>query len=316
MTFEKIGSPTDAYSATGIPPLSVGFRLRRERPQRGWREPPPHDFSDLFFHVDHGKHHSCTLLRQLPGGKAHHAFYANQSSGRERSEEMVRAVLLQAARPTLTHASLRDTSNLHMGALPKTSLSAADYLALERAAETKSEFFDGEIFAMAGTTKNHARIVMNFGGELRSRLKGRTCEPFATDLRVKVEANGLYTYPDLVVVCGEQQFEDDHLDTLLNPTLIVEVLSETTERYDRVKKFDLYRALPSLQEYVLVSQSEPRVEQFLRQPEGGWHLLITTDPTAFVNLTSIACEIPFAEIYERVDFPASDPLGPDARRPA
>jgi Uma2 family endonuclease len=202
-----------------------------------------------------------------------------------------------------------------MSALPRSVLSPADYLVIERAAETKSEFFDGEMFAMAGTTKNHARIVMNIGGELRSRLKGRKCEPFATDLRVKVETNGLYTYPDLVVVCGEQHFEDDRLDTLLNPTLIVEVLSESTERYDRVKKFDLYRALPSLQEYVLVSQSEPRVEQFLRQPDGGWTLRITTDPTAFVNLTSIACEIPFAEIYERVDFPPADPAEGALRRP-
>ncbi|MFA7344149.1 MAG: Uma2 family endonuclease [Terrimicrobiaceae bacterium] len=107
--------------------------------------------------------------------------------------------------------------------LPKTSLTAAGYLAIERAVETKSEFFNGEMFAMAGTTKNHARIVMNFGGELRARFKGRTCEPFATDLRVKVEANGLYTYSDLVVVCGGQRFEDDQLDTLMNPTLIVEV---------------------------------------------------------------------------------------------
>lgn len=201
-----------------------------------------------------------------------------------------------------------------MSALPKPSLTAAGYLAIERAAETKSEFFEGEMFAMAGTTKNHARIVMNLSRELSGRLKGRTCEPFATDLRVKVEANGLYTYPDLVVVCGEQRFEDDLLDTLLNPTLIVEVLSEATERYDRVKKFDLYRALPSLQEYVLVSQSEPRVEQFRRQPDGEWNLRITTDPTAFVNLTSLECEIPFAEIYERVEFPVVEPMSGELRR--
>ncbi len=203
-----------------------------------------------------------------------------------------------------------------MSVLPKPSLAAAGYLAIERAAETKSEFFDGEMFAMAGTTKNHARIVMNLSRELSARLKGRACRPFATGLRVKVEANGLYSYPDLVVVCGEQLFEDDLLDTLLNPTLIVEVLSETTEQYDRVKKFDLYRALPSLQEYVLVSQSEPRVEQFLRQPDSEWNLRITTDPTAFVNLTSLECEIPFAEIYERVEFPVAEPMGGETRRSA
>jgi len=190
-----------------------------------------------------------------------------------------------------------------MSALPKPVLTAHDYLAIERAAERKSEFYDGEMFAMAGTTKNHARIVMNFGGELRAALKGRKCEPFASDLRVKVEANGLYTYPDILVVCGDQLFEDDHLDTLLNPTLIIEVLSESTEYYDRVKKFDLYRALPSLQEYLLVSQSAPRIEQFIRQPTEDWTLRITTDLTVFIHMPSIDCRIPVSEIYQRVEFP-------------
>ena len=193
-----------------------------------------------------------------------------------------------------------------MGALPKHVLTSTEYLVIEKAAETRSEFFEGEMFAMVGTTKNHARIVMNFGGELSTALKGRTCEPFATDLRIKVQANGLYTYPDLLVVCGEQLCEDDQLDNLLNLTLLIEVLSDSTERYDRVKKFDLYRALPSLQEYVLVSQSEPRIEQFLHQPNEEWTLRITTDPTAIISLPSIGCEIPLAEIYDRVEFLPSD----------
>jgi Uma2 family endonuclease len=200
-----------------------------------------------------------------------------------------------------------------MSALPKHVLTSTEYLAIERAAETRSEFFDGEMFAMAGTTKNHARIVMNLGGELRTMLKGKTCEPFATDLRIKVQANGLYTYPDLLVVCGEQFYEDDHLDTLLNPTLLIEILSESTERYDRVKKFDLYRALPSLKEYVLVSQSEPRIEQFLRQPNDEWNLRITTDLTAFASFSSIACEISLTEIYDRVEFlPPANAIGAKA----
>lgn len=194
-----------------------------------------------------------------------------------------------------------------MSALPKHVLTPAEYLTIERASETRSEFFDGEMFAIAGTTKNHARIVMNLSRELSTALKGRTCEPFATDLRIKVQDNGLYTYPDLLVVCGEQLFEDDQLDTLLNPTLLIEVLSDSTERYDRVKKFDLYRALPSLKEYVLVSQSEPRIEQFLHQASGEWTLGITNDPAASVSLPSIDCEIPLAEIYDRVEF-----LPPDA----
>jgi len=193
-----------------------------------------------------------------------------------------------------------------MGALPKHVLTSTEYLVIERAAETRSDFFEGEMFAMAGTTKNHARIVINLGGELRAKLKGRTCEPFATDLRIKVQANSLYTYPDLLVARGEQFFEDDQLDTLLNPTLLIEVLSDSTERYDRVKKFDLYRALPSLQEYVLVSQSEPRIEQLLHRPNEEWTLRITTDPTAVISLPSIGCEIPLAKIYDRVEFLPSD----------
>ncbi len=197
-----------------------------------------------------------------------------------------------------------------MSSLPKSDLTHVDYLAIERVAERKSEFFDGEMFAMAGTTKNHARIAMNLSRELSTALKGRKCEPFATHLRVKVQANGLYTYPDLLVVCGEQLFEDEHLNTLLNPTLLIEVLFDSTEQYDRVKKFDLCRALPSLQEYLLVSQSAPRIEQFLRQPNEDWTLRITTDPTAFIHMPSIACEIPLAEIYERVEFSADPSPSP------
>jgi len=203
-----------------------------------------------------------------------------------------------------------------MSALAKPIITTADYLALERAAATKSEFCDGEIFAMAGTSKNHARIVMNFSRELSNLLKGRKCEPFANNLRVKVEASGLYTYPDLLVVCDDAQFEDAHLDTLLNPTLIIEVLSDSTEQYDRVKKFDFYRALPSLQEYVLVSQAAPRVEQFLRTPEAEWIYRVATDPAASVQFPSIDCQIAISEIYDRVEFPPDLTAPPDPRERA
>lgn len=203
-----------------------------------------------------------------------------------------------------------------MSALAKPIITAADYLALERAAATKSEFCDGEIFAMAGTSKNHARIVMNFSRELSNLLKGRKCEPFANDLRVKVETSGLYTYPDLLVVCDDAQFEDSHLDTLLNPTLIIEVLSDSTEQYDRVKKFDFYRAMPSLHEYVLVSQSAPRVEQFLRSPDADWIYRVTTDPAASVLFPSIDCQVAISEIYDRVEFPQDLTVPPDPRERA
>ncbi len=128
----------------------------------------------------------------------------------------------------------------------------AEYLAWERAAPDKHEFLGGEIFAMAGASFAHNKIVGNIVGELRDALRDRPCDVTPSDLRVKIPAVGLYTYPDAVVVCGEPQFEDDKLDTLLNPTVIVEVLSDSTEAYDRGKKFRYYRTIPSLRDYVLV----------------------------------------------------------------
>lgn len=130
-------------------------------------------------------------------------------------------------------------------------LTPQEYLAIERAADFKSEFFDGKMFAMAGTSKEHAHITVNLTIQFGNALEGRFCEPFSSDLRVKVSANGLYTYPDLTIVCGPVDLEDELADVLLNPTLIIEVLSPGTERYDRGKKFDLYRELDSLKEYVL-----------------------------------------------------------------
>src|SRR5437763_1759978 len=147
-------------------------------------------------------------------------------------------------------------------------ISEADYLRIERQAEFRSEYFDGEIFAMAGGTRAHSLIGTNIAGELRNQLKATDCVAYNTDLRVKVEATGLLTYPDVSVVCGEQRFLDDEQDVLLNPTVIIEVLSDSTEAYDRGKKFEHYRQIPSCKEYLLVSQKEPRIEQFIRQPNG------------------------------------------------
>src|SRR6266446_9871640 len=139
-------------------------------------------------------------------------------------------------------------------------LSEAEYLQLERKAETRSEYFSGEVFAMAGGTRSHSLIQTNLLRELSSRLKATDCVAYNTDLRVKVEATGLLTYPDVSVVCGEQRFLDEEEDVLLNPALVVEVLSDSTEGYDRGKKFEHYRQIPSLREYLLVSQTEPRIE--------------------------------------------------------
>ena len=123
----------------------------------------------------------------------------------------------------------------------KPRLTPEDYLAIERSAEFKSEYFDGEIFAMAGASRAHNSIVLNTGSEIRQHLKNRSCKAYVNDMRVKVNPTGLYAYPDVIVVCGKEQFEDTHLDTLLNPTLIIEVLSDSTEAYDRGRKFEHYR---------------------------------------------------------------------------
>src|SRR3989440_1590731 len=153
-----------------------------------------------------------------------------------------------------------------------TRISEAEYLRLEREAQIRSEYFDGEMFAMAGGTRAHSLIATNLLRELSSGLKASDCVAYNTDLRVKVEATGLLTYPDVSVVCGEQRFLDEQEDTLLNPTLIIEVLSDSTEAYDRGKKFENYRQIPTCREYLLVSQKEPRIEQFIRQSTGEWTL--------------------------------------------
>ncbi len=190
-----------------------------------------------------------------------------------------------------------------MMTIPATSfLSPEEYLALERSSELRHEYVDGQMVAMTGASRNHSLIVTNLSGELRQQLKGRLCEVHTSDLRIQVSATGLYTYPDVVVVCGEPRFEDAHVDTLLNPTLIIEVLSPTTESYDRGRKFEQYRTLESLQEYLLVSQDRPRVEQFLRQDGNVWLFTEVAGLDQTVSLPSIECQVAVAEIYEKVAF--------------
>jgi Uma2 family endonuclease len=184
--------------------------------------------------------------------------------------------------------------------------SPEEYLALERKADYKSEYLNGFIFAMAGASEEHNLICTNVAGELRARLKGRHCRTYANDMRVKVSETGLYTYPDVIVVCGERRLDDAQKDTLLNPTLIVEVLSESTEAYDRGDKFDHYRRLESLQEYVMIAQNKARVEDYVRQGDQ-WLLTSIGDPDGTVRLASVGCELPLREIYAQVEFPALEP---------
>ena len=178
---------------------------------------------------------------------------------------------------------------------------AEEYLALERQAQCKSEYCAGEIFAMAGASRWHNLIVTNVLRELSLQLKGRPCTTYPSDMRVKISPTGLYTYPDVTVVCGEAQFEDTRQDTLLNPTLIVEVLSESTEAYDRGGKFVHYRKLPTLLEYVLITQTKPHIEHYIRQPDHRWLLEEAEGLHGTVHFPAIDCHLPLAEAYDKVD---------------
>ncbi|MBA3531147.1 MAG: Uma2 family endonuclease [Ardenticatenales bacterium] len=189
-----------------------------------------------------------------------------------------------------------------MASRPVSYMPADTYLALERRAETKSEWIDGETVAMVGASREHNLIVANILGELRQQLKGRPCEVYPSDMRVKVPQSKLYTYPDVVVVCGEPQFEDAHVDTLLNPTLLVEVLSDSTESYDRGKKFGYYRTLPSLAEYLLIAQDDYKIEHYVRQPDGKWLLSDAQSLDDTVTLAAVPATLSLREVYDRVTF--------------
>ncbi len=177
-------------------------------------------------------------------------------------------------------------------------LSPEEYLALERAAETKSDYLDGEMIAMTGASLRHSSIVTNLVLALGNQLKGGSCRVHSSDLRVLVSVTGLYTYPDIVVVCGEPVLTDKHFDTLINPSVLIEVLSPSTAAYDRGTKLEHYRRLESLRECLFVSQDRPIVEQYTRQEDRkSWLLTEVTEPTASIALPSIGCQVAMAEIY-------------------
>src|SRR3989442_11887466 len=162
------------------------------------------------------------------------------------------------------------------------------------------------MFAMAGGTPQHSLIATNLAREFGNRLKSGDCVPYNADLRIKIEATGLCTYPDLSVICGPLRLATGTDDTVLNPTLLVEVLSDSTEGYDRGKKFEHYRQIPTLQEYLLVSQKEPRIEQFIRQADGRWLLNEAAGLEATLDLPSLRIPLPLAEVFAKVKFvPAS-----------
>jgi Uma2 family endonuclease len=200
-----------------------------------------------------------------------------------------------------------------MAAHSQPRLTPEEYLELERASETKHEFYNGHMYplgehAMAGGTDNHVSIIVNLTGELYAALKQGPCRVKTNDMRVRVSAAGLYTYPDLAVVCGEPKYADQRRDTLLNPILIIEVLSPSTESRDRGLKAQQYRQMGSLREYALVSQAEPRIELFRRQEGGSWLLSETVGMGAVCRFESIHCDIALGEVYDNVSFDPEYPF--------
>lgn len=189
-----------------------------------------------------------------------------------------------------------------MASLPITRYTPEQYLAMERQAETKSEYYHGEIFAMAGASRRHGTIVFNCNRVIGNQILDRPCEGFTSDMRVQVSA--AYYYPDIVVVCGEPQFADGYGDTLLNPMVVIEVLSPSTEAYDRGLKFLEYRRTSSLRQYVLISQDAMRVELYVRQNDGHWLLTDLDSPDDVLHLETIGCAITLSDIYRNVTFPA------------
>lgn len=177
-----------------------------------------------------------------------------------------------------------------------------EYLEREREAETKSEYLRGEVFAMGGGTLRHARIITSLVRRLGDKLSQRPCDVYSTDVRLAISQAALYTYPDVMVICGEPIVTDDRQDTVTNPILIVEVLSDSTKNYDRGQKFQYYRSLPSLMEYLTVAQDEVHVEQWTRQASAKWLLTEYSDAGASVSVPSLQVELRIADIYEKVDF--------------
>jgi Uma2 family endonuclease len=194
---------------------------------------------------------------------------------------------------------------------------AEEYLALERRSDERHEYLDGNVYAMAGETLEHGIICINLTRIISNQVLGKPCQVLSKDMRVRSGPSpeprritkGLYSYPDLVVVCGEPEFQDDHRDILLNPRVIIEVLSPTTEAYDRGQKFLRYRTwLGSLIEYLLVSQNQPLIEQFTRRGDSEWGIAQpVSELQDSVNVPSIGCVLPLAEVYDRITFPSATP---------
>ncbi len=189
-----------------------------------------------------------------------------------------------------------------MTAVLKTKLTTQEYLAIDSQVEFKSEFFQGEIIAMVGFSPCHNFIRENLTGEIGSRLKGTSYRSLSASQRIHVSRTGLYTYPDLLIVCGPLELDPENSHTIINPTAIVEVLSPSTEKYDRGAKFRNYQQIPSLKEYVLVAQDEAVIERFVRQSDGSWGLVSFVGLEATLAFTTVPVQIPLADVYAGISF--------------
>ena len=191
-----------------------------------------------------------------------------------------------------------------MSGLPKRYFTPAEYLELECKADYKSQYVAGEIYAMSGAQSAHVLIQCNLIAALHNLFRGKGCNVFSSDMRVKAQRGELYTYPDASALCGKAEFDfSSKPESLLNPQVIFEVLSPSTEAFDRGEKFARYRRLESLADYVLVASEQMRVEHFVRQTGGDWLLTEYNQPEHRVPLRSVDCELPLSEIYYQVAFP-------------
>lgn len=191
-----------------------------------------------------------------------------------------------------------------MSAQPHTLITTEMYLALEEQSDVRHEYYAGHVFALAGGSENHTIICVNILTDLNIQLRARACTVYNSDMKLKIERTGLYTYPDVAVVCGPPRFDDAKRRVLLNPTIIIEVLSESTERYDRGRKFQHYRSIETLQEYLLVAQDAYQIDHYVRQPGDLWLLSSTIGEEARIELASIGCVLTMHDVYLKVDFSA------------
>ncbi|HEU4323649.1 MAG TPA: Uma2 family endonuclease [Roseiflexaceae bacterium] len=192
-----------------------------------------------------------------------------------------------------------------MSAQPHRYVTNEEYLALERSGTEKHEYLAGSVYAMAGASARHNRIAGSAYASLYAQLRQRNCTVYPSDMRVKAVQTGMYAYPDITIVCGNEQFEDDTQDSLLNPVIIIEVLSPSTEKVDRGRKFQSYRTMLSLREYILISQDDCRIERFARQSDNTWVYSEAAGHDDVIELSTIQCVLRLADVYEKVTFPAA-----------